>query len=460
MEFDAVLLSRIQFGFTLAFHILFPTLTIGLGLLLVFVEAQWLRTRDEAWRILWRFWIKIFALAFGMGVVSGVVLSFEFGMNFSRFSAATGEVLGPLLGYEVLTAFFLEAGFLGIMLFGWKLVGDRLHFIATCMVAVGTSISAFWILAANSWMHTPAGFELVDGVFKPVDWVAVVFNPSFPYRFLHMTLASWMTASFVMAGVCALLILRGRTDESLRKGFRLALLAAAIVSPAQIFVGDLSGLAVREYQPIKLAAIEAVWETEGAVPFHIFTWPDMEAEENRFSISIPYGASLITTHDPEGVIQGLKSVPPEDRPYVPLVFFSFRIMVGIGFALLGLAMWGLWLRRKGRLFEARLFQRACVAAMPLGFVATIMGWITAEAGRQPWVVQGLMRTKDAASDLAPESVATSLLLFFIVYNLLLGTFLFFLWHLIRRGPDTEPEPNRTPEGEQPRLASWHGADGS
>jgi cytochrome d ubiquinol oxidase subunit I len=460
MEFDAVLLSRIQFGFTLAFHILFPTLTIGLGLLLAIVEAQWLRTRDEAWKALWRFWSHIFALAFGMGVVSGVVLSFEFGMNFSRFSEATGDVLGPLLGYEVLTAFFLEAGFLGIMLFGWKLVGDRIHFMATCMVAIGTSISAFWILAANSWMHTPDGFELIDGVFKPVDWLAVIFNPSFPYRFLHMTLASWMTASFVMAGVCALLILRGRTDESLRKGFRLALLAAAIVSPAQIFVGDLSGLAVREHQPIKLAAIEAVWETEGAVPFHIFTWPDMEAEENRFSISIPYGASLITTHDPDGVIQGLKSVPREDRPYVTLVFFSFRIMVGIGFALLGLAMWGLWLRRKRRLFDSKLFQRACVAAMPLGFVATIMGWITAEAGRQPWVVQGLMRTKDAASDLAPESVATSLLLFFVVYNLLLATFLFFLWHLIRRGPDAAPEPNRTPEGGQPRLASWHGADGN
>lgn len=454
MDIDVVLLSRVQFAFTLAFHILFPTLTIGLGILLVIVEAQWLRTRDEAWRALWRFWVRIFALAFGMGVVSGVVLSFEFGMNFSRFSAATGDVLGPLLGYEVMTAFFLEAGFLGIMLFGWKLVGDRMHFLATCMVALGTSLSAFWILAANSWMHTPAGFELVDGIFRPVDWVAVIFNPSFPYRFMHMTLASWMTASFVMAGVCALLLLRGRTDESLRRGFRLALLVAAIVSPLQLFAGDQSGLAVREHQPIKLAAIEAVWETGPAVPFHIFAWPDMAAEENRIAISVPYGASLIVTHDPEGVIQGLKSVPPEDRPYVPLVFFSFRVMVGIGFALLGLAMWGLWLRCQGRLFEVRRFHQACVAAMPLGFVATITGWVTAEAGRQPWVVQGLMRTRDAASDLDPASVASSLVLFFLVYNLLLGTFLFFLWRLIRRGPDEAPAPD-----EPRRPAGRRGAEG-
>lgn len=373
MDLDATTLARIQFGFTIAFHIVFPTLTIGLGVFLVALEALWLRTRNPVYFRLYRLWAKIFALGFGMGVVSGIVLSHQFGTNFSRFSAITGPVLGPLLSYEVLTAFFVEAGFIGVMLFGWKKVGPGLHFLATCLVALGTLNSAFWILAANSWMHTPQGAALVGGRFVPEDWWAIVFNPSFPYRLAHMVLASFLTVSFVVAGTSAWYLLKGRHGELARRGFSLALWAAAVLAPLQIFAGDQHGLQVKEHQPIKVAAMEAHWTTGRGVPFIIFAIPDEKAERNRFEISIPYAGSLIFTHRLDGEVKGLKEARPEDRPPVFVVFITFRVMVAIGLFLFAVALFGLWQRWRGRLYDSRLLMRLAVACVPLGFVAVIAG---------------------------------------------------------------------------------------
>ena len=441
MELDAVLLSRLQFAFTVGFHILFPTLTIGLAAYLAFVEWRWLRTRGDVYLAQYRFWVKIFALSFGMGVVSGIVLSYEFGTNFSRFSAATGDILGPLLSYEVLTAFFLEAGFLGIMLFGWNRVGPRLHFTATLMVAVGTSLSAFWILSANSWMHTPAGYEIVDGRFLPVDWWAIVFNPSFPYRLVHMLLASYLTTCFVIAGVSAWYLLKRRHLDFARRGLSIALWAATVLAPLQIVAGDLHGLNVQEHQPMKVAAMEGLWQTRTGAPLVLFAIPDQDESKNRFSVEIPRAASLILKHDPDGKVLGLNEVSPTDRPNVPVVFFSFRVMVGIGFLFLFAAIWGLWLRWRGGLDRSDMFLRLCIGCLPLGFVATIAGWIVAEVGRQPWVVYGLMRTTDAVSPIAASQVMTSLILFVAVYAVLFAAYLYYVGRLVAKGPERpEAEP--------------------
>lgn len=437
VELDTVLLSRIQFGVTLAFHIIFPTLSIGLAVFLAIIEALWLRTGQELYFFIYRFWVKIFGVSFGMGVVSGIVLSFEFGTNFSVFSASTGNVLGPLLGYEVMTAFFLEASFLGIMLFAWHRVGNRLHFIATCMVALGTIISAFWILAANSWMHTPAGFRVEDGVFYVTDWSQAIFNPSFPYRFVHMLLAAFLTTTFVIAGVAAWYLLRGDHLQFARRCFSLGLGFAVVLAPAQILVGDMHGLQVKRDQPMKVAAMEAVWETERGVPFLIFALPDQEAATNHMEIGIPYLASLILTHHLEGEIAGLDQVPPGDRPYVPTVFFAFRAMLAIGTLFLVVALVGLWLRWRGALYERRWFLRLCVFTAPLGFVATIAGWIVTEVGRQPWVVYGLLRTADAASPVSRQAVLSSLSLFIAVYGVLFLAFLYYFLKLVRTGPAYE-----------------------
>jgi cytochrome d ubiquinol oxidase subunit I len=454
MDLDATTLARIQFGFTIAFHILFPTLTIGLGVFLVALEALWLRTRNPVYFRLYRLWAKIFALGFGMGVVSGIVLSYQFGTNFSRFSAITGPVLGPLLSYEVLTAFFVEAGFIGVMLFGWRKVGPGLHFLATCLVALGTLNSAFWILAANSWMHTPQGASLVGGRFVPEDWWAIVFNPSFPYRLAHMVLASFLTVSFVVAGASAWYLLKGRHVELARRGFSLALWAAALLAPLQIFAGDQHGLQVKEYQPIKVAAMEAHWTTGRGVPFIVFALPDEKAERNRFEISIPYAGSLILTHRLDGEVKGLKEAKPEDRPPVFVVFITFRVMVAIGLFLFAVALFGLWQRWRGRLYDSRSLLRLAVACVPLGFVAVIAGWMTAEVGRQPWTVQGLLRTADSVSPVAAGTVAASLALFVVVYAFLGGAFLFFVNRLIRKGPDEAEAPPHGPEamhGARPAL---------
>lgn len=448
MEFDAVLLSRLQFAVTIGFHILFPTLTIGLASFLLLVEVQWLRTGDPAWRHLFRFWVKLFALAFGMGVVSGVVLSYEIGTNFAPFARATANVLGPLLGYEVLTAFFLEAGFLGIMLFGWDRVGPRLHLLATAMVAVGTVISAFWILTANSWMQTPQGHILVDGTFEVASFRQVIFNPSFPYRFLHMTVAAYLTTAFAVAAVSAWHVLRGGPDPVMGRGLVYGLGLAAVLAPAQVAVGDLHGLNVREHQPVKLAAIEAIWATTRGAPLLLFAWPDEAAEMNHYELAIPKVGSLVLTHELEGEVKGLKEVPPEDRPSVPIVFFAFRAMVGLGVVMLALSWIGVWLWWRGRLADSRWFLRALIAAGPSGFLAVLAGWIVAEVGRQPWVVYGLMRTAHAVSNVPASSVAVSLGLFVVVYGTLLVAYLSISAKLIRRGAETAREPPKP----QHRLA--------
>lgn len=440
MELGAVLLSRIQFGFTLAFHILFPTLTIGLAGFLVLMHGGWLATGRDAYLRLYRFWLKIFALGFGTGVVSGIVLSFEFGMNFSGFTAATANVIGPLMGYEVLMAFFLEASFLPIVLFGWGRVGPRLQFFATLMVALGTMLSAFWILAANSWMHTPAGFELRAGVFYPIDWWAVVFNPSFPYRLAHMLMASLLASAMLIAGVSAWHLRRRLHPELAGLALRLAIGSAAVFAPAQVLLGDLHGLQVRRDQPMKVAAMEALWQTRDAVPFVVFAWPDQDAATNRYVLEIPHAGSLILTHSWNGRVVGLDAVAPEDRPSVPLVFFGFRTMVGIGFLLLAVAWSGLILWWRGRLERAPRFHAACIAVSPLGFVAVVAGWVTTETGRQPWVVQGLLRTVESATPLPVASVASSAAMFLLVYLLLLGAFLVFGYRITRAGPEHEVPP--------------------
>jgi cytochrome d ubiquinol oxidase subunit I len=439
-----ILLSRIQFAFTLAFHILFPTLTIGLAGFLVLWEYKWLTTRKIEYYFLCRFWAKIFALAFGMGVVSGIVLSYEFGTNFSHFSHKAGNILGPLMSYEVLTAFFLEAGFLGIMLFGWNRVSKSMHYISTILVAIGTVISAFWIIAANSWMQTPQGFRIVDGVFFPSDWLSIIFNPSFVYRFFHMVLASYLTTAFLIAGISAWYLLHEKYQSIAKISFSLALAIAVFIAPLQIIVGDLHGLNTFKHQPLKISALEGHWDTQRGAPFIIFALPDQKNEKNHFVVEIPKLGSLILTHELNGEIIGLKSVPVEDRPFVPIVFFSFRLMVAIGLWLLLLAVLGLYFRLKGRLFIVKTYHKCCLYSAPLGFVAVIAGWITTEVGRQPWVVYNLMRTSEGASIIPLNIVACTLFSFVCLYFLLLYAFLYYLFKMIHQGFDkiSKEEPDK------------------
>ena len=447
MEFDALFLSRIQFAFTIAFHIIFPAFTIGLASWLAALEFQSLRTGEPIYRNLYRFWVKVFAVSFGLGVVSGIVMSYQFGTNWSRFSEFAGNVVGPLIAYEVITAFFLEAAFLGIMLFGWERVGDRLHFLATCMVALGTLFSAFWILSANSWMQTPAGHAIENGIAVPVDWWRIVFNPSFPNRFAHMVMACYLTTAFAVAGMSAWMILRARGEppekiEGARRSLSMALWFAAIFAPVQIVLGDLHGLNVLKEQPTKLAAIEANWERRAAAPLVLFAWPDEKAEENRYELAIPKLGSYILTHDFSGVVPGLKDVPPNLRPPVWPVFFSFRIMVAIGFAMLGLGLWSLWLRWRGGLFENRWFLYAAMLMTPSGFGAVLFGWFTAEIGRQPFVVYGLLRTADAVSPVTRGAVLGSLITFVVVYAFIFGFGSYYLAKLLRKGPEPLEEAVR------------------
>ena len=433
---DALLLARIQFGFTISFHIVFPALTIGMASYLAVLEGLWLRTGRQVYIDLYHFWSKVFAVAFGMGVVSGLVMAYQFGTNWSEFSRFAGGVTGPLLAYEVLTAFFLEAGFLGVMLFGMQRVGPGLHFFSTVAVAVGTLISATWILASNSWMHTPQGHEIIDGRIVPVDWIAVIFNPSFPYRLTHTVLSAFIATALLVGGSAAWHLLRGRNHEPVRVMLSMALWMLLLVAPLQALVGDAHGLNTLEHQPAKLAAIEGHWENhpgEG-VPLILFGWPDMQAETTRWKIEVPRAGSLLLTHTWDGTIPALKDFAPQDRPNSTVVFWCFRIMVGLGFLMIALALFGLWLRRGRRLYKSRPFLRFTLLMAPAGLIALLAGWMTTEIGRQPWIIYGVMRTADAVSAHSTTQLGISLALFVVVYFAVFGAGTVYMLRLIRKGP--------------------------
>jgi cytochrome d ubiquinol oxidase subunit I len=434
--FTALELARIQFGFTISFHIVFPAITIGLASYLLVLEACWLKTGRELYRDLYHFWLKIFAVNFGMGVVSGLVMAYQFGTNWSYFSAFAGGITGPLLAYEVLTAFFLEAGFLGVMLFGWNRVGPALHFVATAMVALGTLISATWILASNSWMQTPQGHEIIGGRVVPVDWLAVIFNPSFPYRLAHMSVAAFLATALMVGGSAAWLLLKGKDNPAIRKMLSMAMWMLVIVAPIQAVIGDFHGLNTLKHQPAKIAAMEGHWENKGneGVPLILFGIPDMEAEETRYKIELPRLGSLILTHSLDGTYPGLKEFPKADRPNSLVVFWSFRLMVGLGMLMILLGITSLWLRWRGRLESSRPFLRFALWMGPAGIVAILAGWFTTEMGRQPWVVYNVMRTADAVSPHGATELGVTLALFVVVYFAVFGTGIAYLLRLIRKGP--------------------------
>ena len=418
---DPLLLARVQFAANITFHILFPTITIALGWMLLFFRWRWLKTHDGAWRVAYRFWTKVFALTFALGVVSGITMSFQFGTNWPGFMERVGNVAGPLLGYEVLTAFFLEATFLGVMLFGHGKVSERVHLLATFLVAFGTTMSAFWILSLNSWMQTPAGYEIINGEFHVRSWMEVVFNPSFPYRLVHMLLASGLTVAFVLAGVSAWQQLKGRANGSTPKVLRTGLTLGAVLIPLQILVGDLHGLNTLEHQPQKIAAMEGIWETERGAPLLLFALPDETTRSNHLAIGIPRGASLILKHDANGELQGLNDFVGEHPPVAPL-FFGFRIMVGVGLLMLATSWAGLWLyRRRG--WAADRLPRGLLWGLSFmtfsGWVATVAGWYVTEIGRQPYIVHGLLRTSEVASNTPAPAIALTLAAYLTLYVALL-----------------------------------------
>ncbi|AWU96266.1 cytochrome ubiquinol oxidase subunit I [Azospirillum ramasamyi] len=451
MELDPLILSRIQFAFTISFHILFPSFTVGLACWIALLEAMWVGTGKGIYRSLSEFWTRIFAMSFGLGVVSGIVMSYQFGTNWSRWSDTVGNVLGPLIQYEVVTAFFLEAAFLGIMLFGRDRVPPAIHLMAACLVALGTLLSTFWILSANSWMNTPAGFEIRDGRYFVTDWWQVVFNPSFPYRLAHMVTAMFLTTSFVVAGISAFYLLKRRHYDHAKLGLSMSLALITVLAPLQIFLGDEHGLNTLEYQPAKIAAMEGSWEGGPRAPLILFAIPDVEAETNHYEIAIPDLSSLILTHDINGSVPGLKQFPPEDRPDPSIVFWTFRVMVAIGFLMLGVAVTHLVLRFRGRLYSSERFLRFLVACMPIGFIAILAGWYTTEIGRQPWVVQGYMRTADAVTpSLTTNAALVSLLAFVVAYTIIYGAGTYYLIRLLRIGPAHVHDMPQPREGHRPK----------
>jgi cytochrome bd ubiquinol oxidase subunit I len=436
-DLTALALARMQFAFTMAFHIVFPAFSIGLASFLAVLEGLWLWKKNQVYKDLFNFWKKIFAVAFGMGVVSGIVMSYEFGTNWSVFSDKAGPVIGPLMGYEVFSAFFLEAGFLGVMLFGEKRVGAGLHYLATCMVAVGTLISATWILAVNSWMQTPAGYSInTNGQFVPENWMEIIFNPSFPYRFVHMVLAAYLTTAFVVGGVGAWHLLKDNKSPAARKMFSMAMWMAVLVAPLQIAAGDIHGLNTLEYQPAKIAAMEGDYETEKGSALILFGVPDDQAEITRYQIAIPNLGALILTHRLDGEIKGLKSFPKDQRPPAAIVFWSFRIMVGIGFMMLAIGLWSLVRRWQGvALYRDRWLHWASLVMLPSGFVAVLAGWTTTEVGRQPYTVYGLLTTAHSVSPVAAPAIGASFLAFIIVYFFVYAAGVFYLMRLAKRPPD-------------------------
>jgi cytochrome d ubiquinol oxidase subunit I len=459
-ELDPLLLSRIQFAANISFHILFPTITIALGWMLLGMKLAFNRTGNEAWMEAYRFWVKVFALSFAMGVVSGITMSFQFGTNWPGFMEKVGNIAGPLLAYEVLTAFFLEAVFLGIMLFGFRRVPDWAHTGATLLVAAGTTLSAFWIIALNSWMHTPAGFEMRDGVAHATDWVAVIFNPSFPYRLVHMLLASGLTVAFLMTGLSAWRWLRGDTTEPNRLVLRAGIWTAAALIPLQILAGDLHGLNTLEHQPAKVAAMEANWETRAEVPLVLFALPDEVTRTNHYEIALPYGASLILTHEMDGVVPGLNDYLGKHPPVKP-VFFGFRVMVGIGLLMLAASWAGLWFMRRGRgpAGLPRWHLWLLTGMTFAGWVATLAGWYVTEIGRQPWLVTGVLSTADAVADVPAPMVLSTLILYLLTYALLLAAYVGVLFYMAgKAGKPALPEDDRdmfppilTPEAGPPSM---------
>ncbi|MGP2502580.1 cytochrome ubiquinol oxidase subunit I [Pantoea ananatis] len=435
---DAFHLARIQFAFTVSFHIIFPAITIGLASFLAVLEGMWLKTRNQTYRDLYHFWSKIFAVNFGMGVVSGLVMAYQFGTNWSGFSQFAGSITGPLLTYEVLTAFFLEAGFLGVMLFGWNRVGPGLHYFATCMVALGTLISTFWILSSNSWMQTPQGYLIQNDVVVPEDWFKIVFNPSFPYRLLHMSVAAFLASAFFVGSSAAWHLLKGNDNPAIRKMFSMALWMALIVAPVQAMIGDAHGLNTLEHQPAKIAAIEGHWENPPgeATPLILFGLPDMEEERTKYALEIPYLGSLILTHSLDKQVPALKSFPKEDRPNSTIIFWSFRVMVALGLLMITLGVVSLWLRYKGRLYQSRPFLWFALLMGPSGLIAILAGWFTTEIGRQPWVVYGVQRTIDAVSPHGEMHMSISLLAFILVYSSVFGVGYHYMMRLIKQGPVT------------------------
>ncbi|HDU8442558.1 TPA: cytochrome ubiquinol oxidase subunit I [Proteus mirabilis] len=428
-------LARIQFAFTVSFHIIFPAITIGLASFLAVLEGLWLKTRNKDYLALFHFWSKIFAVNFAMGVVSGLVMAYQFGTNWSFFSDFAGSITGPLLTYEVLTAFFLEAGFLGVMLFGWNKVGEKLHFFATCMVALGTLMSTFWILASNSWMQTPQGFEIVNNQVVPVDWLAVIFNPSFPYRLAHMGVAAFLASAFFIAASASWHLLKGNKISAMKKMLSMSIWIILILAPIQALIGDMHGLNTLKHQPAKIAAIEGHWQNNPgeATPLILFGIPDMDEEKTKYALQIPYLGSLILTHSLDKQVPALKEFPKDDRPNSLIVFWSFRIMVGLGMLMILVGVWGTWLRYKKKLYQSNLFLRFTFLMAPSGLIAILAGWFTTEVGRQPWVVYGIQRTRDAVSAHGEMHMSISLLIFLIVYGSVFGIGYAYMLKLIRKG---------------------------
>ncbi|HCT9441928.1 TPA: cytochrome ubiquinol oxidase subunit I [Proteus mirabilis] len=428
-------LARIQFAFTVSFHIIFPAITIGLASFLAVLEGLWLKTRNKDYLALFHFWSKIFAVNFAMGVVSGLVMAYQFGTNWSFFSDFAGSITGPLLTYEVLTAFFLEAGFLGVMLFGWNKVGEKLHFFATCMVALGTLMSTFWILASNSWMQTPQGFEIVNNQVVPVDWIAVIFNPSFPYRLAHMGVAAFLASAFFIAASASWHLLKGNKTSAMKKMLSMSIWIILILAPIQALIGDMHGLNTLKHQPAKIAAIEGHWQNNPgeATPLILFGIPDMDEEKTKYALQIPYLGSLILTHSLDKQVPALKEFPKDDRPNSLIVFWSFRIMVGLGMLMILVGVWGTWLRYKKKLYQSNLFLRFTFLMAPSGLIAILAGWFTTEVGRQPWVVYGIQRTRDAVSAHGEMHMSISLLIFLIVYGSVFGIGYAYMLKLIRKG---------------------------
>jgi len=446
---DPIILARMQFAANISFHILFPTITIALGWILLFFKLRFDATKDSAWMDAYKFWVKVFALSFALGVVSGVTMSFQFGTNWPGFMERVGNIAGPLLAYEVLTAFFLEASFLAVMLFGYGRVSNRIHTAATLLVAGGTTASAFWIIVLNSWMHTPAGFEMRDGVAHATDWMAIVFNPSMPYRFSHMMLASGLTVAFLLAGLSAWRWLRGDRAPGVVRALKTGVVLGAVLIPIQIFAGDMHGLNTLKHQPQKVAAMEGIWETQRGAGLLLFAIPDQETRSNRFEIEIPKLASLILTHDLDGEIRGLNEFIGEHPPVAP-VFYAFRVMVGIGMLMLLVSWWGVWtIRRRG---ITPWLARVLVSMTFSGWVATLAGWYVTEIGRQPWLVTGILRTGEAAGPVAATTIAASLLMYLAVYGVLLVAYIYTLMHLARRPDRPEPEALGARDPLKPLLA--------